>query len=64
MHYFSNKFSKNRQALGALRPLIWDIGDLKLHDLAEIVVSQMIMTKSNLKLFLRHFSDVLREILH
>jgi len=38
MCYFSNKFSKNRQALNALRSqrrLIFDIGDLKVHDLAK-----------------------------
>jgi len=39
MRYFSSNFSKNRQALGALRhqrPLIFDFGDLKLRDLAKL----------------------------
>jgi len=39
MHYFSNKFLKNRQALGALRPqrhLTFNIGDLKFRDSAEL----------------------------
>jgi len=40
MHYFSYKFSKNRQTLGAFRPqrlLTFNIGDLKLRDLAIVV---------------------------
>jgi len=35
MHYFCNKFFKNRQALGAFRPqrfLTFNIGDLKFRD--------------------------------
>jgi len=44
MHYFSNKFSKN-----AKWPLNFDFGDLKLHNLAKMCFSKLIMTKSNLK---------------
>jgi len=52
MRYFSNKFSKIANSLGALRPqrpLAFDFGDLKLRDLPKLCFFKLIMTKSNLK---------------
>jgi len=46
MHYFRNKFS------GALRLqlyLTFDIGDLKLHNLAKLCFFKLIVTKLNFK---------------
>jgi len=52
MHRISNKFSKNRQALGTLRlqsPLTFHIGDLKLHVLTKLWIFKLVMKKSNFK---------------
>jgi len=50
IHYFGNKFSKivKRQGLSAsaLPPLTFDVGDLKLRDLAKFSFFKLIMTKS------------------
>jgi len=50
MRYFSNKFSKiaNRWELAALSAsLPFDVGDLKLRDLAKLWCFKLIMAKSN-----------------
>jgi len=51
MHCFSNKFSKSPSAGGSPppRPLIFNIGDLKLGDLTKLWFFKLIVTKSNLK---------------
>jgi len=63
MHYFSNKFSKKCQALGALRPqrpTIFNFGELKLRNLAKLWFFKLFMTKSNFKnQSWRHVSDVI-----
>jgi len=43
-HRFSANFQKSKS------PLIFDIGDLKLRDLAKLWFFKLIMTKSNLKI--------------
>jgi len=48
MHYLSKSFSKTGlRALRLQRRLIFNFGDLKLHDLAELCFYKLIMTKSN-----------------
>jgi len=47
MHYLT--IFQNRQALGAQRPLIFNIGDLKLGDLTKLCFVKQIVTKSNFK---------------
>jgi len=52
IHYFGNKFSTIAKRWWALRPqspLIFDVGDLKLRDVAKFCFFKLIMTKSNLK---------------
>jgi len=52
MRYFINKFSKiaKRWGLSApSTPLTFNLGDLKLHDLAKLKIFKLIITKSNIK---------------
>jgi len=50
VHYFSIKSSKNRQAMGgSLPPFSFDIGDLKLHDLAKLSFSNWLWRNRTLK---------------
>jgi len=54
IHYFSNKFSKiaKRWVLSVpsgQRPISFDVGDLKLRDLAKLWFFKLIMVKSNFK---------------
>jgi len=53
MHYFSNKFSKIAKRWGVFRPqrlLTFNIGDLKLRDLAKWWFLKLIMMESNFKI--------------
>jgi len=48
MRYFSNKFSKIAKLWSALcAPLPFDIGDLKMRDLAKLWCFKLIMAKLN-----------------
>jgi len=49
MHCFSKKISKNRQALHPQCPLTFNIGNLKLRDLAKLWIFKLIMEKLNFK---------------
>jgi len=52
MHCFSNKFKKSSSTVWALRskrPLTFNIGDLKLRDVAKLWIFKLIIKKSNFK---------------